>query len=229
MSRRVLVTGGGSGIGRSTAVALARAGWRVAITGRREEALLETAEIEPVHVASCDLARDGAPETLVAELLAGDGGLDAIVHCAGVADLVSTRGGSVEALRSLMHIHVDAALALTTAAWDALCAAAPGRVVLYSSVAAADPFPGLGLYGVAKAAAEGLVRSIHSEGEANLLAFGIAPGAFDTPMLRALFDADTVNKIGPGDPETLATLTVRMLEGEFDHEAGTTRVVLPGG
>lgn len=86
MSKRALITGASSGIGKSAATRLARAGWHILAHGRREDALRET--IDAVHHAGgsgeytmAEMA-DMDQVALLAEWATASGALDAVVHCA---------------------------------------------------------------------------------------------------------------------------------------------------
>jgi len=80
-----LVTGGGSGVGRSVTKHLVQAGWRVAILGRRAEALDATAALAPDRIRPeiCDIVDPDAVAAVCDRLRADWGGLDALVNAAG--------------------------------------------------------------------------------------------------------------------------------------------------
>ena len=80
-----LVTGAGSGIGRTAALRLAKEGWRVALVGRRTDALAETAKLTggTATIHPCDVADAAAVGQVVADVLEKFGRVDALVHCAG--------------------------------------------------------------------------------------------------------------------------------------------------
>src|SRR3954447_17636770 len=84
--RVAIVTGGGSGIGRATALELAGLGARVVICGRRLEPLQETAGLAPpggVHPVACDIREEDQVEKLVDEVLERLGRIDLLVNNAG--------------------------------------------------------------------------------------------------------------------------------------------------
>src|SRR5687767_6188303 len=85
MSRTVLVTGAGTGIGRATALTFAEQGANVVVVGRRPEPLAEVAaHDEAVHAIAADITEPGAPERIVAEAVERFGGLDVLVNNAGI-------------------------------------------------------------------------------------------------------------------------------------------------
>jgi NAD(P)-dependent dehydrogenase (short-subunit alcohol dehydrogenase family) len=225
----VLVTGAGSGIGRATAVLLGANGWQVAVNGRRLDALQETAEtIE--RAGGCALVRQGDvgvqgfAQSLVQGLIDEVGRFDALVHCAGEVSFVPLDKATVEDLSGFMRVHTDAALAMVSTGWEALCTSTahggPGRVVLVSSRAAHDPFPGLGVYGMAKAALEGLVRAIHVDAQGRIEAFAVAPDCVDTPMLHGLLTKEQLEGIDMMPPQAIAKGILERLSGSCPEDRG---------
>jgi len=87
-SRTVVITGAGSGIGRAVALKFAAAGWQVALVGRREEALLETASLVAADarcvVFPCDVSQAEAVDTMAAAVLIRFGAVDVLVNSAGI-------------------------------------------------------------------------------------------------------------------------------------------------
>lgn len=219
-----LVTGGGSGIGRATAQALAHAGWHVVINGRRRSALDETAALigGDVDVMQGDLSVAGTAAGLVASIEQTHGRLDAFIHCAGHAFLTPLADADVTLLRQYMAVHVEAALECVTGAWHLLRAADPGTVVLMSSMSAHDPFPAVGVYGMAKAALEALARAIAADGGEALRAFAIAAGCVDTPMLRGLFSEAELQGADIQTPEAIAAIVLDMVLGRYSGDSGST-------
>ena len=222
--RTVLVTGGGSGIGRAAAQSLQSGGWQVVIAGRRLEALQETAHETDMQCLQADLNQEGAGAALVDLVVQQYGRLDAVVHCAGDVQFKAVAESSVEDLRGYMRVHVESALDMVSAGWGVLSEAGPGRVVVLSSLSAHDPFPRVGVYGMAKAALEGLVRAIESDGAGAIKAFCIAPGCVDTPLLWRLFNPEDLAGVSIAQPADIAAIVVDMVEGCCDEQAGKTQL-----
>ncbi|MBD0320984.1 MAG: SDR family NAD(P)-dependent oxidoreductase, partial [Gemmatimonadetes bacterium] len=111
----ILVTGASSGIGRETAVVLARLGARVVLSGRRQDALEETLARMPSpeahRVEAFDLGEvDAIPEWMKRVRAAAGAPLDGVVHSAGVASLAPLRTASRKAIEGMMLPNVYAAL-----------------------------------------------------------------------------------------------------------------------
>src|SRR5262245_39962337 len=88
MSKTAVITGAGSGVGRATALALAKEGWRVAITGRRAETLQETVGLAgslsgQFLICPCDIGHSDAVEQMAKRVLAEFKDVEVLVNAAG--------------------------------------------------------------------------------------------------------------------------------------------------
>lgn len=183
-----LVTGGGSGIGRAVAQALAARGLTVIVTGRRQAPLEETRrnDSDRIHAVSADVSTEDGRAVLRAALPAG-ARLRCLVHNAGVLEPVGPvdRIG-LQAWRRNQAINVDAPLFLTQALLPSLVG---GRVLHISSGAAHRPIPGWSAYCVAKAALFMLYRCLNAELADHGVRFGsVRPGVVDTDMQALIRD-----------------------------------------
>ncbi|MER5775748.1 SDR family oxidoreductase [Streptomyces sp. NPDC002039] len=182
--RVVLVTGGGTGIGRATARAFAASGDRVVVVGRRPETLAESAAGHPgIHSLTADVSAPGAPDRIVAEVLAAHGRLDVLVHNAG-----TVLGGPLAALAEAdvtaqLATNLVAPILLTRAALPALEASGAGVVVNVTTAVGQRGWPGSSLYAASKAALDSLTRSWAVElAPRGVRVVAVAPGAIDTPV-----------------------------------------------
>ena len=186
--RKVVVTGGGTGIGRAVAAAFAEAGDEVVITGRRAEVVKATARELPGNVRA--LVVDGLDADRV-EAMADDlGSVDVLVNNAGgntdfarpspdgLADVAA-------AWRSNMDSNVTTAVLMTTALLPAMTAGA--SIITIGSIAADK---GAGSYGAAKAAvASWNVDLARTVGERGITANIVSPGYIaDTEFFRDALD-----------------------------------------
>ncbi|MBA2919628.1 SDR family oxidoreductase [Sphingomonas sp. MAH-20] len=191
--RRVLVTGGSSGIGLAIARAFRDAGEQVCVAGR-DPAKLEASGFERLQVDVCDEAA-----------------LDAAIASAPPFDIViANAGGAATApLMKMARADWDRMLALNlTSVWLTARATVPamiregqGRFIAIGSTASVKGYAYAGAYAAAKHGVLGMIRSLALElAKTGATANAICPGYTDTPMLRAAMDG-VAAKTGRGDVE----------------------------
>ncbi len=186
--KHILITGGGTGIGRALAERFAAKGWRVTIVGRRLELLQQVAQDYPdkISIISADVGRNQDRQKIVSE---AKGTLDLLVHNAAVLGPVGPiLDQSPEDWKSHMATNVEGPLFLTQALLPNLVE--NSRVVNISSGAAHQGIPGWGMYCTSKAALFMLGQLLKDELAQRNIWFGsVRPGIVDTPMqaeIRAL-------------------------------------------
>lgn len=235
-----LVTGAGSGIGRATARALAARGYRCSLIGRTEATLRETgaglgAEGEDWTLVAADLSTEAGVSAAAGGTLEAFGRLDALVNNAGWSPLRPIGACSYGQIREIFDVNAVGPLALIAACWGAFERQRSGCVVNVSTYSTIDPFPGLGVYGAAKAALNLIVRGIMNEtsawgevrpGVPAMRAFAVAPGAVETPLLRSLFPESSLPRERTLEPEAVAEVIVECVVGERDRQVGET-ILLP--
>jgi NAD(P)-dependent dehydrogenase (short-subunit alcohol dehydrogenase family) len=217
MMKNVLVTGTSTGIGHSTALELARRGWRVFAGVRKEadgDALKREAEGE-VHIVLLDVADEASIDSAAALLAEQTGGkLHGLVNNAGVY-----LGGPLELMRpeeirKTLDVNVTGLLLLTRACLP-LLRAAQGRIVNISSISGLIAMPGVSVYAASKHAVEAVTDALRVE----LQPFGIKvvavePGGVKTPIWDKGAKRDAAAREDRGTAETreLYAPIVRLLE-----------------
>jgi NAD(P)-dependent dehydrogenase (short-subunit alcohol dehydrogenase family) len=193
--RRVLVTGTSSGFGHLAACALARAGHTVFATMRdpdgRNAPARDALRALDVQVVPLDVTSDASVDR-GADLVARAGGVDALVHNAGVAAAGITETFSADATRAVFEVNVFGPQRVMRAFMPQLRAAGGGTVVWVTSTDAREVMPFLGVYDAAKAAQEALAEAwryeLHALGMRTVI---VQPGTFpSTAILDKLVAAD---------------------------------------
>ena len=179
-SRRALVSGASSGIGRATVRVLVADGWDVVATARRTDRLETLAEETGCEVFTADLTRDEDVAALAE--FAGSAGLDAVVNVAGGAlgvDRIDE--ADTERWKRMFDINVMATLNLTQACLPLLRKNGGGSLVFVTSTAAHGTYPGGGGYAAAKHAERQIATTLRLElaGEP-IRVTEIAPGMVKT-------------------------------------------------
>ena len=178
-----LVTGGGAGIGRATALALAGAGWTVAVTGRRLEPLQATArEIEAgggrALPATADVGDPQSVKALFAKIESEFGRLDLLFNNAGVnAPRVPIDELTFDQWKAVIDANLTGSFLCAQAAFGLMKRQKPqgGRIINNGSISATTPRPHSAPYTSTKHAITGLTKSLALDGRP----FDIAAGQID--------------------------------------------------
>lgn len=221
-----IITGAGSGIGVATSRLLAREGWTIVLAGRRAEQLAAAASTLPGDshlVVPTDIADPDACTALARNAVDRLGRIDVLINNAGFAPLVPLGEQSPELVRQAFDINALGPANLILACWPHMAARRSGRIINVSSMATADPFPGFFGYAAAKASVELMVRSIATEGALlGIRAFAVAPGAVETPMLRAIVPESSLPSSRTLSPEAVARVVADCALGRRDADNGST-------
>lgn len=174
-----VITGATSGIGRATAIGLGEAGYRVAILGRREAELQETARLAGAHFHGvCDVTDPAAVHRYFTEVLGKLGRIDVVFNNAGKFMPQASFGDTdIAAWQDLVNVNLNGAFYVAREAFRAMRDQNPqgGRIINNGSISAYVPRPGAAAYTATKHAITGLTKAISLDGRA----FGIACGQID--------------------------------------------------
>ncbi len=170
----ILITGAGSGIGRATARAFLAEGWDVALMGRREAALLETAQGRPARILVADVTDPAQIEAAFRQLPR----LDVLFNNAGIsAKSAPIDEIAVEDWLAVCNTNITGMFLCARAAFGMMRHQSPqgGRIINNGSISAHVPRPGSVPYTMSKHAVTGLTRTLGLDGRA----FNIACGQID--------------------------------------------------
>jgi NADP-dependent 3-hydroxy acid dehydrogenase YdfG len=192
MSKTVVVTGAGSGVGQAVAVALAKAGWRVALVGRRGESLQETIRLSgsasgQLISCPCDIGGFAAVEKMSKGVLTAFKEVEVLVNAAGTnAPKRALEVLSLEDYHAMINTNLNGAYYCVQAFLPQMRARRSGTIVNIVSDAGKQASPKAGpAYVMSKFGLAGLTQSINAEERANgIRACAVFPGDIDTPLLE---------------------------------------------
>lgn len=189
-----VVTGAGSGIGRSAAIALVEQGWRVVLAGRRKQMLEETASAGGLDAGRClihaaDVSKSEEVDGLFDATTAAYGRVDLLFNNAGVFYTKPVEDIEPADWERSMAVNLNGAFYCAQSAFRHMKRQHPrgGRIINNGSVSAHVPRPHATPYTVAKHAITGLTKSLSLEGRAYNIACGqIDIGNAASPMTEAM-------------------------------------------
>jgi 3-oxoacyl-[acyl-carrier protein] reductase len=221
--RVALVTGASRGIGKSIALALARAGAHVAVNFRAKgEAAAEVCvEIEDLGRKAigiqADVSKTADVDRMVSTAEKALGPIEIVVNNAGIAQIYPPERVTEQIFEHFLRINLTSVFLVTQRVLPAMRAAKWGRIINVSSIAAQTGGI-IGLhYAASKAGILGLTRSYAAQlGKEGITANAIAPGLIETDMaaavpenVRATIPAETI-----GSPDEVAAIAVLLAENK---------------
>lgn len=235
-----IVTGAGSGLGRETALELARNGARVAICGRREEPLAETAELDPTGLISthvCDIREEDQVDAFVEAVLAGHGQIDVLVNNAGGQFMVPAEDITPKGFRTVIRLNVEGTWLMTHAvATKAMIPESRGGMIVNITLTPHNGLPGIAHSSAARAAVENLTKVLGIEwSRFDIKLVAIAAGQFATETLLTKYPQVVVDNLEYsipagrlGRPEEIAWMVAYLASEAGDFHTGSV-ISIDGG
>ena len=226
----VIVTGGGSGLGRATAVELTALGATVVIAGRRREPLDETAglcEDGRCEAVACDIRDESGVAALVAETLERHGKVDTLVNNAGGQYMTPAEDITPKGFRTVVGLNLEGTWLMTHEVATKAMIPAGGGKIINVTLSPHHGLPGLAHSSAARAAVENLTRVLSIEwARYGIRLTAVAAGHFATEALKKypkpVYEgvAATVPLGRLGEPDEHAWLVAYLASPAGDYYSG---------
>ncbi|WP_067099935.1 SDR family NAD(P)-dependent oxidoreductase [Marinomonas atlantica] len=235
-NKAVLITGATSGIGMALAQQLAELGYLVVVNSRSEASCKALAESIGGLALPFDVTDEAALKvafkTLNGYLRDNELSLYGLAHCAGSMITQPFHFTNTAALQQMLNEHVTGTFLLSQWSSKLMMREQQGSITLLSSVVAQQGSVGQVAYASAKAAIEGMARSLAKElGQYGIRVNAVAPGVIDTPLIAELHD-EKRNEIAQstvlkrlGQPEDVAKVLAFLLSDQAGFMTGQTLAV----
>ena len=240
----MVITGGGSGIGEATALALAQAGRAVALWDRDGVAARRVAGrcIDEYGVRAVglkvDVTRTSTLKAAMKRSRAELGAIGGLVHSAGIGSGVPVTLIDDDSWDEVLDVNLRAAATVTRELYASLIEANPGSSIVYiSSIEGLVGSPFLPAYCASKAGLLGLTRAVCAQlGPEGIRVNSVCPGAVDTPLLAPLLELpgarERLLEHTPlrrlGQPEDIGAVVRFLLSDDAAYISGTS-IVVDGG
>jgi NAD(P)-dependent dehydrogenase (short-subunit alcohol dehydrogenase family) len=225
--RHALVTGGGSGVGKAIALALAGKGIDVTICGRREAPLAETArESDRIHPLVADVTDEPATAKLHEQAEAACGPLDIIVANAGMAGSAPAARTTLADWQRTIDVNLTGAFLTVKPALAAMAKRKAGRIVFVASTAGLKGYAYVAPYVAAKHGVIGLMRALAAENaKTGVTVNAVCPSFVETDMLEESVKR-IVERTGRSVEDARASLASANPQGRFVQPQEVAAAVL---
>jgi 3-oxoacyl-[acyl-carrier protein] reductase len=226
-----VVTGASRGIGAATALALGRAGFRVAVhyRGEKERADKVASEIPGAQVFQCDLSDDKACVEFLKKVQTEMGSVDVLVNNAGICIDQILALAKIDDFDKLISTNLRPIFALTKAASRMMLRQRKGRIINISSVVGYSGNAGQSMYSATKAAITGFSKSVAQEfAAAGITCNCVAPGFIETDMTASLSEEVKTALLAKiparrlGKPEEVGEAVAFLASDKAAYITGTT-------
>src|SRR5918999_460399 len=228
----IVVTGGGSGLGRATAIELAACGANVIVAGRPPEPPDETAamcEGGRCEALTCDIREEDQVASLVDTVLERHGRLDTLVNNAGGQYMTPAEDITQKGFRTVVRLNLEGTWLMTHAAATRAMIPAGGGKVMNVTLSPHHGLPGMAHSSAARAAVENLTRVLSIEwARFGIRINAVAAGHFDTETLRTKYPRPVVEGVAStvplqrlGSEEEFAWLVAFLASPAGDYHPGS--------
>jgi NAD(P)-dependent dehydrogenase (short-subunit alcohol dehydrogenase family) len=225
--KHALVTGGGTGVGRAIALALAETNVAVTICGRRKEQLAAVTDANKrISAIAADVADEAAITALYAEAEKARGPVDIVVANAGMSGSSPAQRTSLSDWQRTLDVNLTGSFLTVKPALAGMTSAKSGRVVFVASTAGLKGYAYVAPYVAAKHGVVGLMRALATElARTGVTVNAVCPGFVETDMLEESVRR-IVDKTGRTVEQARASLAATNPQGRFIQPQEVAATVL---
>lgn len=225
--KHALVTGGGSGVGRAIALALANAGVDVTICGRREAELAKVAdESDRIFAVAADVTDEAAMASLYDTAEAARGPIDIVVANAGMSGSAPAHKTALGDWQRTLDVNLTGSFLTVKPALAGMAARKAGRIVFIASTAGLKGYAYVAPYVAAKHGVVGLMRALAAEtAKSGVTVNAVCPGFVETEMLEDSIQR-IIEKTGRSAEQARASLASTNPQGRFIQPGEVAAAVL---
>ncbi|ODA92878.1 3-hydroxyacyl-CoA dehydrogenase [Mesorhizobium sp. SEMIA 3007] len=226
-AKHALVTGGGSGVGRAIALALAEAGINVTICGRREAELTKVAgESGRIFGIAADVTNEASMASLYHAAEAARGPFDIVIANAGMAGSTPANKTTLADWQKTLDVNLTGAFLTVKPALAGMAARKTGRIIFIASTAGLKGYAYVAPYVAAKHGVVGLMRALAAEtAKSGVTVNAVCPGFVETDMLEESIQR-IIEKTGRSAGEARASLVSTNPQGRFIQPQEVAAAVL---
>jgi len=196
MTKIILITGATSGFGKASAELFHSNGWKLILTGRRKDRLLELQEKfgkEDVHIAAFDIRDRQQVENMVINIPPDFQDIDILLNNAGLAlGLGPAHETDLDEWENMVDTNIKGLLYMTRLILPAMVARGKGHVINLGSIAGSWPYPGGNTYGATKAFVQQFSRNLRTDlAGTGIRVTNIEPGLAESEFSIVRFCGDT--------------------------------------
>jgi NADP-dependent 3-hydroxy acid dehydrogenase YdfG len=222
----VIITGASSGLGKATALRLAKGGAKVVLAARREERLVELRDAiieqggDAIYQVT-DVTDRAQVESLAKAAKKAYGRIDVLVNNAGLMPLSPLDELKVDEWDQMVDVNIKGVLYGIAAVLPTMREQHVGHIINLSSVAGHKVFPSSAVYSATKYAVKALSEGLRQEGNGEIRSTNISPGAVATELTSTISDPDTAKSVDELyqmaiDPDAIARAIAYAIEQPAD-------------
>ena len=205
--RRVLITGGGSGIGQATVLRILAEGGHVVAADVDEAGLAATHKLAAeagtdtqLHTVEVNIADEASVREAIASTVAALGGLDVLVNAAGILRSSHTHETSLELFNKVIAVNLTGTFLMIRESLPALLQGDAPAVINFSSTSASFAHPYMAAYAASKGGIQSMTHALAAEYSKQGIRFtAVAPGSISSGMTDA--SGTSKENVGPGLPD----------------------------